>query len=69
MIPNFGGGLDNSGGSMPIDAGGGSAGPSAAHMANQDGYRMGNLVVGGQSSTWPILLAVVVTAFVVKKYL
>lgn len=68
MMPSFGGGLTNSG-QMPVNASGGHAGPSAAHMANQDGFKMGNLIVGGQSSMWPVLIAVAVTAFVVKQYL
>lgn len=49
MIPAVGGGL-SAGGSMPINAGGGSAGPSAAHGKNSvGGISNGAINFGGSS--------------------
>lgn len=57
MIPSFGGGLTNSG-SLPINAGGGTSGPSSATSANDiGGIRNGNVYLGGSPiPTWVWLL-------------
>ncbi|MEI8612067.1 hypothetical protein [Enterovibrio norvegicus] len=68
MIPGIGT-LTNSG-SMPIDAGGGSAGPSAANASTNNGFRIGGINVGSSSAlgNWlPIVLALVVVWFLIKK--
>ncbi|WP_080566542.1 hypothetical protein [Vibrio splendidus] len=60
MIPDFSGGLTNSG-SMPIDAGGGSAGPSTATATNSiGGIRNGSINFGGGGSSWLPWVAVIV---------
>lgn len=62
-------GLTNSG-SMPIDAGGGAAGPSTATSESNMGFRVGAINMGGGSSlsSWlPVLLALIVVWFLLKK--
>ncbi|MBJ2144822.1 hypothetical protein JC606_00270 [Vibrio sp. IB15] len=60
MIPDLSGGLTNSG-SMPIDAGGGSAGPSEATATNSiGGIRNGSINFGGGASSWLPWVAVIV---------
>ncbi|NVN83231.1 MULTISPECIES: hypothetical protein [unclassified Vibrio] len=60
MIPGISGGLTNSG-SMPIDAGGGSAGPSEATGTNSiGGIRNGSINFGGGPSSWLPWVAVIV---------
>ena len=52
MMPTFGGGLKNSG-QMPINAGGGAAGPSAVTARNSiGGIRNGAINFGGGPSSW-----------------
>ncbi|PSW06267.1 hypothetical protein [Photobacterium lipolyticum] len=67
MIPGIGE-LANSG-SMPIDAGGGAAGPSTATSESNMGFRVGAINMGGSSlSNWlPVLLALLVVWFLIKK--
>ncbi|GAB3531900.1 hypothetical protein [Photobacterium alginatilyticum] len=51
-------GITNSG-SMPINAGGGAAGPSGVKANNESGFRVGDINMGGGSSNLLLLLVVV----------
>ncbi|MCW8330877.1 hypothetical protein MD588_18960 [Photobacterium sp. SDRW27] len=60
------------GGGMPVDAGGGSAGPSTATSESNMGFRVGAINMGGGGaanlSSWlPVLLALIVVWFLLKK--
>ncbi|EFP97440.1 hypothetical protein [Vibrio caribbeanicus] len=69
MIPDIGGGLTNSG-SMPINAGGGSAGPSKATGTNSiGGIRNGAITFGGGASSWLpwVVLGVGAVVWLMKK--
>ncbi|MGF1786467.1 hypothetical protein L4D00_11785 [Photobacterium swingsii] len=68
MMPGIGA-LTNSG-SMPIDAGGGSAGPSSATADNNMGFKVGAINMGGGNAlgNWlPVLLALLAVWFLIKK--
>ncbi|OLQ71211.1 hypothetical protein BIT28_03330 [Photobacterium proteolyticum] len=52
-------GLTNSG-TMPIDAGGGAAGPSSAKANNKSGFRVGDINMGGGSSNLLLMVVVLV---------
>ncbi|OAN11582.1 hypothetical protein A3K86_21935 [Photobacterium jeanii] len=56
-------------GSMPINAGGGHAGPSNAEANNKSGFNIGGINMGGGSlNSWlPVLLAIAVVWFLIKK--
>ena len=67
MIPGIGGGL-SAGGSMPIDAGGGSAGPSEATGTNSiGGIRNGSINFGGGASSWLPWVAVIIGVMICLK--
>ncbi|MGR5093764.1 hypothetical protein ACPV5O_11415 [Vibrio maritimus] len=55
--------LTNSG-SMPINAGGGAAGPSSAYGSNRSGQSVGGINMGGGVPTWLIVVAVVAVLIV-----
>ncbi|MDV5167510.1 hypothetical protein [Photobacterium rosenbergii] len=54
-------GLTNSG-SMPINAGGGAAGPSGVHSQNESALRVGGISMGGGSLPIWLLFAIGATA-------
>ncbi|PSV47302.1 hypothetical protein [Photobacterium indicum] len=67
MIPGLGA---SAGGSMPISAGGGAAGPSTATSESNMGFKVGAINMGGGNtlSNWlPVLLALMAVWFLVKK--
>lgn len=72
MIPGIGGGL-SAGGSMPISAGGGAAGPSEATGTNSiGGVRNGSINFGGSAGqnlaqNLPMVLLAAVIAWVAFK--
>lgn len=55
-------GVTNSG-TMPIDAGGGAAGPSSAKANNESGFRVGAINMGGGNSNLLLLVVVLVGAW------
>ncbi|WP_154124793.1 hypothetical protein [Grimontia hollisae] len=68
MIPGIGGGL-SAGGSMPISAGGGAAGPSQASGSNIGGIKNGAINFGttGLMSVMPWVVVGVIAWVVLKK--
>lgn len=67
MLPGLGT-LTNSG-SMPINAGGGAAGPSSATANNKSGFNIGaiNMGGGGLGNWLPVVMAIAVVWFLMKK--